>query len=160
MAGLLVAKDLLFGVRTISGGVQKNAHDLWPWIFFVEQFFPLLVPSAPRGAIRAGTKLATNVSILEYDLVDIGDNCVIENCVIRPFCLETGHMVLDSIVIGAPGTRLAENSVLGPLSSSHELERLPGSRDCQLVHGGQPGLLYLPEFTRSAVPRVSPKIDN
>lgn len=120
MAGLLVAKDLLFGVRTISGGVQKNAHDLWPWIFFVEQFFPLLVPSAPRGAIRAGTKLATNVSILEYDLVDIGDNCVIENCVIRPFCLETGHMVLDSIVIGAPGTRLAENSVLGPLSSSHE----------------------------------------
>jgi acetyltransferase-like isoleucine patch superfamily enzyme len=81
--------------------------------------------------IGTGTKLSQTVTISEYDLVDIGDNCMIENCVIRPFCLETGYMVLDSIVIGsncsvgyrtvcAPGTRLADNSVLGPLSSSHE----------------------------------------
>eukprot|EP01126_Amoeba_proteus_P060536 TRINITY_DN8015_c0_g1_i10.p1 TRINITY_DN8015_c0_g1~~TRINITY_DN8015_c0_g1_i10.p1 ORF type:complete len:575 (+),score=106.02 TRINITY_DN8015_c0_g1_i10:140-1726(+) len=81
--------------------------------------------------VGSNTKLAPNVLISEYDLVWIGDNCVIENSVLRPFCLETGYMVLDNIIIGsncsiglkticAPGTRLDRDTVLGPLSSSHE----------------------------------------
>ena len=83
--------------------------------------------------IGKNVKLNPSIQISEHDLVNIGDNCIFDHSTVRPFCLETGLMVLDEITIGnnvsvgmrsvvAPGAVLKDDSVLGPLSSSHEKE--------------------------------------
>lgn len=67
------------------------------------------------------------------DLLDIGDDVVIDAALIRPFALESGHFTLMPIKIGdrccigvkcsvSPGAVLPSDTCLGPLSSSHELD--------------------------------------
>ncbi|PKS07245.1 hypothetical protein jhhlp_005847 [Lomentospora prolificans] len=90
----------------------------------------------------------TKVRIGEWDLVEIGDNAVLEGCICRPFGAERNtSMYLGRIVIGsgatvgvasivAPGTTVPDNTCIGPNSSSWALEDaseenrdlLPGAR--------------------------------
>ncbi|KAI7287079.1 acetyl-CoA synthetase-like protein [Hortaea werneckii] len=86
-----------------------------------------------------GTTIGRNVSIQkgatlgEYDLVSIGDEAVLERCIVRPFGAELNtSMSLCRISIGpravigtasivAPGTIVPENACLGPNTSSWEV---------------------------------------
>ncbi|KAI9209506.1 AMP-dependent synthetase and ligase [Polychytrium aggregatum] len=80
---------------------------------------------------NATVDTATNIG--EFDLIDIGDNCILETARVRGFCMKTGRMVLDKIMIGdnsvlnvkttvAPGHVVSPGTVFPPLGSSHELK--------------------------------------
>lgn len=100
-----------------------------------------------------GAKIGKNVSMTkvrigEWDLVEIGDNAILEGCTCRPFGAERNtSMYLGKVVIGknstvgtasivAPGTVVPDNTCIGANSSSWELadaseenrDLLPGSR--------------------------------
>ncbi|KAI7509587.1 acetyl-CoA synthetase-like protein [Hortaea werneckii] len=86
-----------------------------------------------------GANIGCNVSIQkgatlgEYDLVSIGDEAVLERCIVRPFGAERNtSMYLGRISIGpravigtasivAPGTVVPESACLGPNTSSWEV---------------------------------------
>ncbi|KAI7099510.1 acetyl-CoA synthetase-like protein [Hortaea werneckii] len=86
-----------------------------------------------------GATIGRNVSIQkgatlgEYDLVSIGDEAVLDRCIVRPFGAERNtSMYLGRISIGpravigtasivAPGTNVPENACLGPNTSSWEV---------------------------------------
>lgn len=86
-----------------------------------------------------GAKIGENVSLKgvqigEWDLVEIGDNAVLERCVVRPFAGERNTtMYLGRIRIGsnttvgmssivAPGTVVPDNTCIGANSSSWETD--------------------------------------
>ncbi|CAI7564259.1 unnamed protein product [Penicillium crustosum] len=87
-----------------------------------------------------GAKIGKNVTMSasaklgEYDLIEIGDNVVLDTCVCRPFGVERNtSMLLKRIRIGkdssigiksvvAPGADIPENTCIGPNSSSWELQ--------------------------------------
>lgn len=94
-----------------------------------------------------GAKIGDNVSLKgvqlgEWDLVEIGDNAVLEKCVVRPFAGERNTtMYLGRIRIGknatvgmssivAPGTVVPDNTCIGANSSSWETDGADeGNRD-------------------------------
>ncbi|MBE3111861.1 MAG: AMP-binding protein, partial [Acidobacteria bacterium] len=94
-----------------------------------------------------GAKIGKNVTMSkvkvgEWDLIEIHDGAVIENCTLRPFGAEWNTtMYLGKITIGrnssvgtasivAPGTTVPENTCIGPNSSSWELSAADeGNRD-------------------------------
>ncbi|KAJ5261005.1 NRPS-like protein biosynthetic cluster [Penicillium angulare] len=87
-----------------------------------------------------GAKIGKNVSITktaklgEYDLIEIGDNVILDNCQCRPFAVERNtSMLLKRIQIGkdssvgtksliAPGAIIPNGTCIGPNSSSWELK--------------------------------------
>ncbi|CAI7643953.1 unnamed protein product [Penicillium glandicola] len=87
-----------------------------------------------------GAKIGKNVTMSpsaklgEYDLIEIGDNVVLDTCQCRPFAVERNtSMLLKRIRIGkdssiglksivAPGADIPENTCIGPNSSSWELQ--------------------------------------
>jgi acetyltransferase-like isoleucine patch superfamily enzyme len=103
-----------------------------------------------------GAKIGGNVTISpeavlgEYDLLDIGDNVLLDGCICRPFaCERNSSMFLGRIVIGknariglkslvSPGSVLPDDTFIGPNSASHEINPLDDS------HGSINGLV--PEF--------------
>ncbi|EEP81832.1 predicted protein [Uncinocarpus reesii 1704] len=84
--------------------------------------------------IGKGTVIHKHAILSEYDLLDIGDNVTVDNCICRPFAVERNtSMLLQRIRIGcnssiglktviAPGTVLAPGTCIGPNSSSWETE--------------------------------------
>ncbi|OJJ84711.1 uncharacterized protein ASPGLDRAFT_170616 [Aspergillus glaucus CBS 516.65] len=84
--------------------------------------------------IGKNVTLAPSAKIGEYDLVEIGDNVVLDTCQVRPFAVERNtSMLLKRIRIGkdssvgiksivAPGADIPENTCIGPNSSSWELQ--------------------------------------
>ncbi|KAJ3121583.1 hypothetical protein HK100_012325 [Physocladia obscura] len=108
-----------------------------------------------------GAKIAWNVQmapdfvIREYDLIKIHSNCVIGTSSLRSFTVEPGLMVLKSIVLGencainakctiAAGSKLPPDTVLPPLSSSHELfESNPKYRIFVQTAANEPNFLIL-----------------
>ncbi|KAJ5565415.1 hypothetical protein N7513_001657 [Penicillium frequentans] len=87
-----------------------------------------------------GAKIGKNVTLHpmvklgEYDLIEIGDNVIMDVCQCRPFAVERNtSMLLKRISIGkdssvgtksilAPGAVVPENTCIGPNSSSWELQ--------------------------------------
>ncbi|CAG7950694.1 unnamed protein product [Penicillium nalgiovense] len=87
-----------------------------------------------------GAKIGKNVTMSasaklgEYDLIEIGDNVVLDTCVCRPFAVERNtSMLLKRIRIGkdssvgiksiiAAGADIPETTCIGPNSSSWELQ--------------------------------------
>ena len=83
--------------------------------------------------IGKNVKIHKDAKIGQADLLTIGDNVAIDNCIIRPFALEEGHFVLLPIEIGnncsiglksvvTAGSILPSDTHIGPLSSSYESE--------------------------------------
>ncbi|CAF3236203.1 unnamed protein product [Rotaria sp. Silwood2] len=85
-----------------------------------------------------GAKIGKNVTIdsdakiKEFDLVTIKSNVEIQRCVISPFTLSTGHMILAPIQIDnncsiglnarlSPGATIPDGTRIGPLSSSYKI---------------------------------------
>ncbi|KAJ5109567.1 hypothetical protein N7532_002212 [Penicillium argentinense] len=87
-----------------------------------------------------GARIGKNVSLPpsaklgEYDLIEIGDDVILDTCQCRPFAVERNtSMLLKRIRIGknssvglksivAPGADIPENTCIGPNSSSWELQ--------------------------------------
>ena len=84
--------------------------------------------------IGVNVKLSEKVYLDEADLVCVGDDVTIDaRAIVSPFCADGGSMMLSAIEIGsgcavcsrsivAPGASLHDGAVIGPLSSSHELD--------------------------------------
>lgn len=82
--------------------------------------------------VGAGTRIAPNADLGEFDLLTIGDNvCIEEAAIVRPFALDGGAMALRPIDIGAnatigirativPGTVLPADTDIAPLASSDD----------------------------------------
>lgn len=91
-------------------------------------FYRLLGAKIGKGVLIEGAQLG------EWDLIEIGDNSVLEGCNCRPFASERNtSMYLGRIVIGknayvgkasilAPGIPVPDNTCIGPNSSSRELD--------------------------------------
>ncbi|WFD31272.1 putative NRPS-like protein biosynthetic cluster [Malassezia sp. CBS 17886] len=83
-------------------------------------------------SIGKDVKIDSLAKIGEHDLITIHDRAMIDQCRIRAFCVERdGYFRLEPIVVGrdcvvntytyiSPGARLADGTVWGPQSSSHE----------------------------------------
>ena len=82
--------------------------------------------------IGKNVKISPSAHIGQFDLLDIGDNVVIDAATVRPFSLEAGYFVLLPIRIGSDcaicaksavvaGAELLPETCIGPLSSSHEM---------------------------------------
>ncbi|KAL1895796.1 putative NRPS-like protein biosynthetic cluster [Ceratocystis pirilliformis] len=102
-----------------------------------------------------GAKIGKNVkfrdmSLQEFDLVEIGDNVTLERSRLRPFAVERNtSMYLGKIKIGsnctvgvasfiAPGAIIPDNTCIGPNSSSWEMDDADeGNR--HLLASGTPG---------------------
>ncbi|KAL5624568.1 hypothetical protein BROUX41_004628 [Berkeleyomyces rouxiae] len=101
-----------------------------------------------------GAKIGKNVvlrdtKLQEFDLIEIGDNVVIESSRIRPFAAERNtSMYLGNIKIGknctvgtasfiAPGSVIPDNTCIGPNSSSWELQDADEGNK-HLLAGGTP----------------------
>lgn len=132
----------------VIGRYREGSHQLWSnyylrwWI--VDQALLLF----GRGMFRhsqfglkayyrlMGAKIGRNVvldhrvRIAEFDLVSIGDDCLIDDVTVRAFCLEGSRMRLNAVRIGArssictkvsvaPGINIPAGTSLGPLSSSY-----------------------------------------
>ncbi|KAF7545838.1 hypothetical protein G7Z17_g8876 [Cylindrodendrum hubeiense] len=86
-----------------------------------------------------GAKIGKNVKLSgaalgEWDLLDIGDDVVLDRCTCRPFAAEGNTtMYLERIVVGencsigvasiiTPGTTMPPNTCIGPNSSSWEMQ--------------------------------------
>jgi hypothetical protein len=82
--------------------------------------------------IGKGVTIDKQARLGEYDLLTFGDGCVVDNALIRGFCVEReGFFTLDRISIGnyaiintytqlSPGAKIPNNAVYGPHASSHD----------------------------------------
>ncbi|RMY91935.1 hypothetical protein D0862_09607 [Hortaea werneckii] len=85
------------------------------------------------ATIGHSVSIQKGATLGEYDLVSIGDEAVLERCIVRPFGAERNtSMYLGRIRIGpravvgtasivAPGTNVPKNACLGPNTSSWEV---------------------------------------
>ncbi|KAF7353378.1 Peroxisomal-coenzyme a synthetase [Mycena sanguinolenta] len=82
--------------------------------------------------IGKGVRISKHARLGEYDLLTFGDGCVVDNALIRGFCVERdGLFTLDRISIGrfatvntytqiSPGAVIPDGSVYGPHASSYD----------------------------------------
>ncbi|KAJ6559861.1 hypothetical protein B0H19DRAFT_1210275 [Mycena capillaripes] len=82
--------------------------------------------------VGKGVKIDKQARLGEFDLLTFGDKCVVDNALIRGFCVEReGFFTLDRISIGAyatintytqisPGAVIPDGAVYGPHASSHD----------------------------------------
>ncbi|KAN0060303.1 hypothetical protein ACQY0O_007632 [Thecaphora frezii] len=83
-------------------------------------------------SIGSDVMIDQHAKLAEYDLITIHDGARIDKCLLRGFCVERdGYFRLEPIIVGrdcvintftqiSPGARLADGTVWGPQSSSHE----------------------------------------
>jgi len=102
--------------------------------------------------IGANVQISDDSKLSEFDLLSIGAGTALDNCILRPFCMNTnGCFTLRKIELGedcsvaaktvlAGGARLSAGTCLGPLSSSHELHdsRLENRLACRLLRALPP----------------------
>ncbi|KAJ3142503.1 hypothetical protein HK100_002569 [Physocladia obscura] len=101
-------------------------------IFSTTQYTKLIYMRIMGAKIGKNVQMAPDCVIREYDLIEVQDNCIVAASALRPFTMDPGLMVLKPIVLEngavvnrkctiAAGSTLPANTVLPPLSSSHEL---------------------------------------
>lgn len=90
------------------------------------------------ASVGQNSRISCDADIKEYDLITIGSDCYVDNCVIRPFMLTRGHMNLSSVIIGdrcvlgfrthiVAGTRLENGTVLGPQTTTYTRDMQAGN---------------------------------
>lgn len=148
----IVAPLISIAVKWIVIGVHKEGlYPMWGRYHTRWWFVQKTIETAGIGVFgmfnwtrvlyyrMLGAKIGSNVQIVlgaklgEYDLINIGDNVVLERCKVRPFAAERNtSMYLGRIDIGrncsvgvassvAAGAILPENTCIGPNSSSWEM---------------------------------------
>ncbi|OZJ05493.1 hypothetical protein BZG36_01888 [Bifiguratus adelaidae] len=145
----------IFVKWTVMGRYKAGTYPLWGGYYLRWWFVRQCLRMCGRGIFKVhptlyvwylramGAKIGKNCKVdihadlEEFDLINIGDHCQFDNCIVRPFSLSRGHMCLNEIVVGhdsvvglksiiAPGSHIPPNTVMGPLTSSHSLDVLSG----------------------------------
>mmetsp|Transcript_129016 Transcript_129016/g.412531 ORF Transcript_129016/g.412531 Transcript_129016/m.412531 type:complete len:948 (-) Transcript_129016:521-3364(-) len=107
--------------------------------------------------IGANVQISDGTKLSEFDLLSIGAGTALDNCILRPFCMNTnGCFTLRKIKLGedcsvaaktvlAGGARLSTGTCLGPSSSSHELhDSRPENRlACRVLRAAPPQWLQV-----------------
>jgi acetyltransferase-like isoleucine patch superfamily enzyme len=81
--------------------------------------------------IGRGARISPECEIAEFDLVEIGDEAIVDAGVLRGFGVDNGGMILGSVRVGnrsglgikalvAPRTEVPDNAHLGPATSSYD----------------------------------------
>ncbi|KAH8833365.1 AMP-dependent synthetase and ligase [Flagelloscypha sp. PMI_526] len=134
----------------VIGRFKRGIYKTWSWYYLRWWLVNQSLRLSGRGIFSAhpklermyyrllGTRIGRDVEIDksatlgEYDLLTIEDGARLDKCVMRAFCVEReGCIRLDPIIVGrgavintythlSPGSRIPENSVLGPHASTHE----------------------------------------
>ncbi|KAL2818783.1 hypothetical protein BDW59DRAFT_181831 [Aspergillus cavernicola] len=111
---------------------QKAIRIMGKGIFNYFDWSRVLYYRALGAHIGRNVRIHEHASLGEYDLIQLSDNVVLENCICRPFAVERNtSMLLRPIAIGpnsaiglrtvvAPGAALPAETCLGPNSSSWE----------------------------------------
>ncbi|KAJ7262978.1 acetyl-CoA synthetase-like protein [Mycena rebaudengoi] len=101
-------------------------------IFSVHPSLEILYYRFLGARIGKNVKIDTEAGLGEFDLLTFSDGCVVDNALIRGFCVEReGFFTLDRVSIGrhavinthtqiAPGAVIADGAVYGPHTSSHD----------------------------------------
>lgn len=112
----------------VNQSLRVSGRGLFSMMPFLEKMYYRLLGMS----IGSNVKIQKGAKILEADLITVHDGARIDNCRVRGFCVERdGYFRLEPIVIGrdcvvntytqvSPGARLADGTVWGPQSSSHE----------------------------------------
>eukprot|EP00026_Physarum_polycephalum_P000199 Phypoly_transcript_00199.p1 GENE.Phypoly_transcript_00199~~Phypoly_transcript_00199.p1 ORF type:complete len:1729 (+),score=274.19 Phypoly_transcript_00199:185-5371(+) len=155
----IVLPIVFIGIKwTIIGKYKAGRFPLWGQYYLRWWFVDQCRKLTGRGIFKhfgwsmnlyyrmLGAKIGKNVSIdkfcpiAEYDLIEIGRDCMIESKVLmRPFTSESGVMLLQSIKIGngcrlhykaslAPGCSVPNGTIFPPMASSYELQQLAAKR--------------------------------
>lgn len=77
--------------------------------------------------------ISSLTNIKEFDLVSIGDGCILDACTISPFALHAGAFELQPTAVGkrviigpkcivAPGASVPDDAYIGHGQSSHEVD--------------------------------------
>ena len=118
---------LLYTPRSFAASTPRRA--LLPY------YYRLLGARIAKGVI-----LSPLTNIKEFDLVTIGDECVLDACTLSPFELSAGAFTLRHIQLGArvimgpksiaaPGARVPDEAYIPPKSSSYELATMNNRAD-------------------------------
>ncbi|KAJ6465007.1 acetyl-CoA synthetase-like protein [Mycena sanguinolenta] len=101
-------------------------------IFSMHPSLEILYYRLLGARIGKGVRISKHARLGEYDLLTFGDGCVVDNALIRGFCVEReGFFTLDRISIGryaivntytqiSPGAVVPDCSVYGPHASSYD----------------------------------------
>ncbi|KAJ6481523.1 acetyl-CoA synthetase-like protein, partial [Mycena vitilis] len=104
--------------------------------------------------VGKGVKIDKQARLGEYDLLSFGDGCVVDNALIRGFCVEReGFFTLGRIAIGrdavintytqiSPGASIPPRAVYGPHASSHDAPSPEGFAACNRPMIPEPRLLF------------------
>ncbi|KAJ7098543.1 AMP-dependent synthetase and ligase [Mycena belliarum] len=101
-------------------------------IFSMHPWLEVLYYRLLGARIGKNVQIDKHAKLGEYDLLTFGDGCVVDNALIRGFCVEReGFFTLDRITVGrnavintytqiSPGAVIPDNAVYGPHASSHD----------------------------------------
>ncbi|KAJ7732272.1 acetyl-CoA synthetase-like protein [Mycena olivaceomarginata] len=101
-------------------------------IFSMHPSLEILYYRLLGARVGKGVKISKQAKLGEYDLLTFGDGCVVDNALIRGFCVEReGFFTLDRVSIGryatvntytqiSPGAAIPDGAVYGPHASSHD----------------------------------------
>ncbi|KAF7352099.1 Acetyl-CoA synthetase-like protein [Mycena venus] len=113
--------------------VNQALHISGRGIFSMHPSLEILCYRLLGAHIGKDVKIDKQARLGEYDLLTFGDGCVVDNGLIRGFCVEReGFLTLDKVSIGrystintytqiSPGAVIPDGAVYGPHSSSHEV---------------------------------------
>ncbi|KAJ7824634.1 acetyl-CoA synthetase-like protein [Mycena olivaceomarginata] len=101
-------------------------------IFSMHPSLEILYYRMLGAKVGKGVKIDKQARLGEFDLLTFGDHCVVDNALIRGFCVEReGFFTLDEISIGhratintytqiSPGAVIPDGAVYGPHASSND----------------------------------------
>lgn len=107
--------------------------------------------------IGKGVRLSPAADIKEFDLLTIGDDCVLDACTVSPFALVSGGFELRPITLGArtvmapksiaaPGSTVPEDGYVSHSSSSHECGAGTTEEEREAARLNAKGLTPTPHF--------------
>ncbi|KAJ7127673.1 AMP-dependent synthetase and ligase [Mycena epipterygia] len=101
-------------------------------IFSMHPSLEILYYRLLGASIGKDVKIDKQAKLGEFDLLTFGDGCLVDNALIRGFCVEReGFFTLDRITVGrhavvntytqiSPGAVIPDSAVYGPHASSHD----------------------------------------
>ncbi|KAJ7870970.1 acetyl-CoA synthetase-like protein [Mycena olivaceomarginata] len=101
-------------------------------IFSMHPSLEILYYRLLGARVGKGVKISKQAKLGEYDLLTFEDGCIVDNALIRGFCVEReGFFTLDRVSIGryatvntytqiSPGAAIPDGAVYGPHASSHD----------------------------------------
>ena len=173
VVGLLLPLLGLAGKWLVIGRYRPGCHAPWSFYYLrwwlVDQWLDIcgrgLFVLSPFGlrlyyrlagcAVGLDCVVSPRATLREFDLVQLGDGCAVDDALIRGFAVDRGTVIFNSVKVGtgasvgakssvAPGTSVPPYCQLGPLSSSYE-----GSVDyVQKCSDADKGLFLAPQMRR------------